>query len=42
VKAMKKEWQTPALEVLEVSSTMQGKGVTLVDIVSVDDHDLYS
>jgi hypothetical protein len=38
---MKKEWNAPALEVLEVSCTMQGKGVTLVDVVTVSDHDLY-
>lgn len=28
---MKKQWQTPELEVLQVSETMAGRGLTVVD-----------
>ncbi|UJF34304.1 paeninodin family lasso peptide [Paenibacillus hexagrammi] len=38
----KKEWQQPALEVLEVSMTMAGKGSTQIDWVTAHDADLYS
>lgn len=37
----KKEWQAPALEVLEVSQTMAGIGYKEVDWVTVHDADLY-
>ncbi|XEC95519.1 paeninodin family lasso peptide [Paenibacillus tarimensis] len=42
----KKEWQTPELEVLNVSETMAGWGLTKVDFTYVNgklvDADIYS
>ncbi|MDT9719247.1 paeninodin family lasso peptide [Paenibacillus sp. ClWae2A] len=37
----KKEWQAPALEVLEVNQTMEGVGYKHIDWVTVHDADLY-
>lgn len=37
----KKEWQAPALEVLEVNQTMAGTGYRQIDWVTVHDADLY-
>ncbi|CAM3555098.1 paeninodin family lasso peptide [Marinicrinis lubricantis] len=39
---LKKEWQQPTLEVLEVSETMAGKGRTRIDWVTTHDADIYS
>lgn len=38
---IKKEWAAPVLETLDVSKTMAGIGVTLVDQVTVNDKDIY-
>ncbi|WP_199619224.1 paeninodin family lasso peptide [Paenibacillus alkalitolerans] len=38
----KKEWESPALETLNVSETMYGKGTTHIDFVTTDDMDIYS
>ncbi|MFC5703845.1 paeninodin family lasso peptide [Cohnella faecalis] len=38
----KKEWQVPALETLNVSETMYGKGMTNIDFVTTEDMDIYS
>lgn len=38
----KKEWQDPALETLNVSETMYGKGMTHIDFVTTEDMDIYS
>ncbi|CAH1210940.1 hypothetical protein PAECIP111893_03333 [Paenibacillus plantiphilus] len=39
---VKKEWNQPALETLEVASTMEGKGTKIIDFVSVHDFDITS
>jgi len=38
----KKEWQAPALEVLEVNQTMAGVGYRQIDWVTEHDADLVS
>ncbi|MCQ6558884.1 paeninodin family lasso peptide [Paenibacillus mendelii] len=38
---VKRTWEQPELEVLEVSMTMEGKGTKVVDIISPSDHDIY-
>ncbi|MBP1081531.1 MULTISPECIES: paeninodin family lasso peptide [Bacillus] len=37
---MKKTWNEPTLEVLNMNQTMAGKGTTCIDIVSDDDLDI--
>ncbi|MBW7476736.1 paeninodin family lasso peptide [Paenibacillus oenotherae] len=37
---VKKEWQQPALEVLEINMTMAGKGTKYIDFVSPSDLDI--
>ncbi|MBW7452531.1 paeninodin family lasso peptide [Paenibacillus sepulcri] len=38
---VKKSWQEPSLEVLEVKLTMEGKGTKIIDIVTPSDSDIY-
>lgn len=38
---IKKEWTAPVLETLDVSKTMKGIGVTIVDQVTLNDKDIY-
>ncbi|NBD26348.1 paeninodin family lasso peptide [Paenibacillus glycinis] len=38
----KKEWSAPALEALNVSETMYGKGNTVIDFITTDDMDIYN
>ncbi|SFS54747.1 paeninodin family lasso peptide [Paenibacillus sp. BC26] len=38
----KKEWQVPTVEMLDVSETMYGKGMTNIDFVTTDDMDIYN
>lgn len=38
----KKEWQTPSLEVLEISETKKGIGFRQIDWISEHDGDLYN
>lgn len=40
--AEKKEWQAPALEVLEVNQTMAGVGWRQIDWISDHDADMYN
>lgn len=37
---MKKVWNEPTLEVLNMNQTMAGKGTTYIDIISEDDMDI--
>ncbi|MCG7378900.1 MULTISPECIES: paeninodin family lasso peptide [Paenibacillus] len=37
----KKQWQAPALEVLEVNQTLAGKGYRQIDWITEHDADLY-
>jgi len=37
---MKKQWQAPSVEVLEVESTMAGRGTQIIDVVTTDDFDV--
>jgi hypothetical protein len=37
---MKKEWNAPVLEVLDVNMTMAGKGTKYIDVVTVSDLDI--
>jgi len=37
---LKKEWQAPTLETLDVKETMYGKGTTYIDWVTTDDMDI--
>ncbi|WP_199618169.1 paeninodin family lasso peptide [Paenibacillus alkalitolerans] len=39
---VKKEWEIPALETLNVSETMYGRGTTNIDWVTTDDMDVYT
>lgn len=36
----KKVWETPVLESLDVSKTLEGKGITYIDVVSPSDLDV--
>jgi hypothetical protein len=38
----KKEWQEPAIEVLDINQTMAGRGWKQIDWVSDHDADLYN
>lgn len=37
-----KAWEAPALETLNVSETMYGKGMTNIDFVTTEDMDIYA
>lgn len=39
-KLAKKQWEVPALETLNISETMYGRGTTQIDLVTTEDLDI--